>query len=214
MIAPAHAIAAPAAQVSPRPSRPRAPGSGSSPLLFALAGVGWWWTARPDAGHGRRAVDRPRDVRLVPRRLGRDDGRDDVPVGRADGRAVLPHDRGSARRCRRSLFAAGYLLTWAAAGAARVRDRAWPAARSPGDVLAWDRAGRWIAGATLVVAAVYELTPLKDVCLGKCRSPLGFLLGSWRDGRSGRAADGREERRLVRRLLLGADGVAVRARGS
>ena len=26
---------------------------------------------------------------------------------------------------------------------------------------------------------------LKDVCLGKCRSPLGFLLGSWRNGRSG-----------------------------
>ena len=54
-----------------------------------------------------------------------------------------------------------------------------------GDVLAWDRAGRWVAGATLVVAAVYELTPLKDVCLGKCRSPLGFLLGAWRDGRAG-----------------------------
>ena len=52
-------------------------------------------------------------------------------------------------------------------------------------MLAWDRAGRWVAGGTLVVAAVYELTPLKDVCLGKCRSPLGFLLGSWRDGRSG-----------------------------
>ena len=49
-------------------------------------------------------------------------------------------------------------------------------------VLAWDRGGRWVAGATLVVAAAYELTPLKDVCLGKCRSPLGFLLGSWRDG--------------------------------
>ena len=57
--------------------------------------------------------------------------------------------------------------------------------RVAGDVLAWDRAGRWIAGATLVVAAVYELTPLKDVCLGKCRSPLGLLLGSWREGPRG-----------------------------
>ena len=57
--------------------------------------------------------------------------------------------------------------------------------RIAGDPLSWDRGGRWIAGATLLVAAVYELTPLKDVCLGKCRSPLGFLLGSWRDGRSG-----------------------------
>ncbi len=43
---------------------------------------------RPDARDGRRALDRARRARLVPRRLGRDDGRDDVPVGRADGRAV------------------------------------------------------------------------------------------------------------------------------
>jgi predicted metal-binding membrane protein len=52
-------------------------------------------------------------------------------------------------------------------------------------VLAWYRAGRWVAGATLIAAALYELTPLKDVCLAKCRSPLGFPLGSWRDGRAG-----------------------------
>jgi predicted metal-binding membrane protein len=42
-----------------------------------------------------------------------------------------------------------------------------------------------VAGATLLAAAAYELTPLKDVCLAKCRSPLGFLLGSWRSGRQG-----------------------------
>ena len=35
-----------------------------------------------------------------------------------------------------------------------------------GDALAWDRAGRWVAGGILVVAAAYELTPLKNVCLG------------------------------------------------
>jgi predicted metal-binding membrane protein len=57
--------------------------------------------------------------------------------------------------------------------------------KSSADLLTWDRGGRWLAGGTLVVAAIYELTPLKDVCLGKCRSPLGFLLGSWRDGWSG-----------------------------
>ena len=38
---------------------------------------------------------------------------------------------------------------------------------------------------TLLVAAVYELTPLKNVCLAKCRSPLGALLGSWREGPTG-----------------------------
>jgi predicted metal-binding membrane protein len=78
-------------------------------------------------------------------------------------------------------FTAGYLLTWAAAGVV-----AWTIAigtnRLAGDALAWGNAGRWLAGATIIIAATYELTPLKDVCLGKCRSPLGFLLGSWRDG--------------------------------
>jgi predicted metal-binding membrane protein len=82
------------------------------------------------------------------------------------------------------LFCAGYLVAWGAAGAA-----AFTLARAGGailgDVLAWERAGRWVAGATLLAAAVYELTPLKDVCLAKCRSPLGFLLGSWRAGRAG-----------------------------
>jgi predicted metal-binding membrane protein len=82
------------------------------------------------------------------------------------------------------VFSAGYLVVWGAAGAL-----AFALARAGGavfgDVLAWDRAGRWVAGGTLILAAVYELTPLKDVCLGKCRSPLGFLLGSWRDGYGG-----------------------------
>jgi predicted metal-binding membrane protein len=54
-----------------------------------------------------------------------------------------------------------------------------------GSAFAWNHGGRWLAGGTLVAAAVYELTPLKEVCLTKCRSPLGFLLGSWRDGLPG-----------------------------
>lgn len=79
------------------------------------------------------------------------------------------------------LFTVGYLLTWSTVGVlayavAVAGGRVWH------DALAWDRAGRWVAGATLVVAAVYEVTPLKDACLGKCRSPLGYLLGSWRGG--------------------------------
>jgi predicted metal-binding membrane protein len=82
------------------------------------------------------------------------------------------------------LFAAGYLLVWSALGAAAFAV-ALAGRELAGDVLSWERAGRWVAGATLVVAAAYELTPLKDVCLGKCRSPLGFLLGAWRDGPAG-----------------------------
>ena len=83
-----------------------------------------------------------------------------------------------------ALFTSGYLLAWTAVGALAFAV-AFVGGRFASDFLAWDRAGRWIAGVTLIVAAVYELTPLKDVCLGKCRSPLGFLLGSWRGGAGG-----------------------------
>ena len=79
------------------------------------------------------------------------------------------------------LFAAGYLLTWTVAGLAAY-GLGTAATQVLGDTLSWDDAGREIAGATLLVAAAYELTPVKDVCLGKCRSPLGALLGSWREG--------------------------------
>ena len=81
-------------------------------------------------------------------------------------------------------FTGGYLVVWGAAGAFAFAV-AFAGAKIAGDVLAWDRAGRWVAGLTLIAAAGYELTPLKDVCLTKCRSPLGFLLGSWREGKSG-----------------------------
>ncbi len=82
------------------------------------------------------------------------------------------------------LFAGGYLVTWAVAGLLAYLIGAVAAAVF-GDVLAWDHAGRGLAAATLVVAAAYEVTPLKNVCLAKCRSPLGSLLGSWRGGRTG-----------------------------
>ena len=81
------------------------------------------------------------------------------------------------------LFTVGYLAAWTGAGVLVFAIAATVGASS--DVFAWDRAGRWVAGAMLVAAAVYEVTPLKEACLGKCRSPLGFLLGSWRDGRWG-----------------------------
>jgi predicted metal-binding membrane protein len=78
------------------------------------------------------------------------------------------------------VFTAGYLVVWGAIGAL-----AFAVAELGADALAWDESGRSLAGVTLLAAAAYELTPLKDVCLHKCRSPIGFLLGSWRDGCAG-----------------------------
>jgi predicted metal-binding membrane protein len=51
--------------------------------------------------------------------------------------------------------------------------------------LAWDEAGRYVTGGVIAVAAVYQLTPLKQACLVKCRSPMMFLAERWRHGRAG-----------------------------
>jgi predicted metal-binding membrane protein len=152
-------------------------------LLFGLAAVGWLWTA-----------DEMQDMDGGPwtdlGTLGWFAGVWVVMMAAMMFPSVAPtvalYSRMTERRSPVAplIFTSGYLLAWTAIGVlafavATVGGWVW------GDVLAWDRAGRWIAGGTLLVAAAYELTPLKDVCLGKCRSPLGFLLGSWRSGRSG-----------------------------
>lgn len=151
--------------------------------LFVLAGLGWWWTAGQ-----MRGMDEGPWTGLGT--LGWFLGIWVVMMAAMMFPSVAPtvalYSRLTRQRSPLSplLFTAGYLVVWTGAGLAAFALAAL-LGRISGDALAWDRAGRWIAGATLVVAAVYELTPLKDVCLGKCRSPLGFLLGSWRDGRLG-----------------------------
>ena len=94
---------------------------------------------------------------------------------------TMTRQRGAGRPL---LFTAGYLLVWGTAGL--VAYGLFELGRSVfGADLAWRAGGRWFAAGVLALAAVYELTPLKDVCLAKCRSPVGFLLGTWRDGHVG-----------------------------
>jgi predicted metal-binding membrane protein len=151
--------------------------------LFVVAGIGWAWTA-----HQMRGMDAGPWTRLGS--LGWFLGVWIVMMAAMMFPSVAPtvalYARVTKERSplRPWLFAAGYLLTWATAGLVAYAVGV-TVTRILGDTLAWDNAGRGLAGATLIVAAIYEVTPLKDVCLGKCRSPLGVLLGSWREGRSG-----------------------------
>ena len=39
-----------------------------------------------------------------------------------------------------------------------------------------------LGGLLLLIAGIYQCTPLKHACLSKCRSPLGFVLNEWREG--------------------------------
>lgn len=88
-------------------------------------------------------------------------------------------------------FVGGYLLVWTAFGI--VAYALFEFLRSLDvDALSWSRDGRYVAAAVIAIAAIYQLTPLKDVCLAKCRSPLAFVVGSWRAGRLGAARMGIE----------------------
>jgi predicted metal-binding membrane protein len=58
--------------------------------------------------------------------------------------------------------------------------------------LDWDQEGRYVAGGAIIAAGLYELTPLKSVCLRHCRTPLHFVLGHWREGRLGAMRMGTE----------------------
>jgi predicted metal-binding membrane protein len=42
-----------------------------------------------------------------------------------------------------------------------------------------------LAAVVLLFAGIYQLTPLKSVCLQTCRSPLSFLMQHWRPGVTG-----------------------------
>jgi predicted metal-binding membrane protein len=78
-----------------------------------------------------------------------------------------------------TLLLAGYLAVWSAFGAAAwLLDRGIHAA-----VDAWP----WLAehpqliiGSTLLVAGLWQFSPIRDRCLDECRSPFGFVVNRWR----------------------------------
>ena len=83
-----------------------------------------------------------------------------------------------------ALFVAGYLLVWTLAGLGAYAVFELVRAIDP-PFLAWDEAGRYVTAGVIVAAAIYQVTPLKQACLVKCRSPMMFLAERWRHGRAG-----------------------------
>ena len=148
--------------------------------LLALASVGWWWSVRM-AGDMRHSGG---DM------AGMDSMNNDVltlgaflvawlammtammfpavlPVVRLYGRAAA-----AGRVAPLPAFVTGYIAVWTAVGLPGYLG--WRVLMDPiADGRAW--AGR-LAGVVLLAAAVWQLTPLKSVCLRHCRSPLSFFL--------------------------------------
>jgi predicted metal-binding membrane protein len=83
-----------------------------------------------------------------------------------------------------ALFVCGYLVTWTTAGLVGYAIIDIGRGLSL-DFLSWDRSGPYVAGGVIAAAAIYQLTPLKDACLRRCRSPMMFILTAWRPGRTG-----------------------------
>jgi predicted metal-binding membrane protein len=152
-------------------------------LLFGLAGVAWWST-----------VDRMAGMNAGPGTdlgaLGWFLGVWVVMMAAMMFPSLAPTAALYARMTRRGgpvrplLFAVSYLLVWGVAGLVAYGVFGLGRTLLGGD-LAWHAGGRWFAAGVLGLAAVYELTPLKNRCLATCRGPLGSLVGTWLDGAPG-----------------------------
>ncbi|HTR15986.1 MAG TPA: DUF2182 domain-containing protein [Acetobacteraceae bacterium] len=82
------------------------------------------------------------------------------------------------------VFVAAYMLVWALSGVAAYAGAVAAEAVATHTALSSATAAR-IGGGGLVVAGLYQFTPLKDRCLSKCRTPISFIMTSWRDGVAG-----------------------------
>ena len=95
-----------------------------------------------------------------------------APVAVLWTRLVTGASAGWARAARMSLFIGGYLLAWAACGAA-----AFAALVGTGRLLdASPTAAKWLGVGIFAAAGIYQITPWKDSCLSRCRSPVGALM--------------------------------------
>ncbi len=151
--------------------------------LFVLAAAGWWWMSDVMPG-----MDDGPWTSLGP--VGWFLGVWVVMMAAMMLPSLAPTVALYSRRTRQRsplyplAFTVGYLLIWSAAGLSAFLVGHLTSSLA-GNSLSWQSAGRPITAATLVVAGAYEVTPLKAVCLRRCHSPLGSLLGYWRDRWSG-----------------------------
>ena len=82
------------------------------------------------------------------------------------------------------LFVGSYLLVWALTGIALLLG--WSVVMN-NTIMATESTSlvQYLYGSLLILAGVYQFTPLKRICIGYCESPMSFFMRRWRDGTSG-----------------------------
>ena len=108
-----------------------------------------------------------------------------APVAVLWTRLISGASAGFGRVVRMSLFLSGYLMVWVAFGAI-----AFASLAGAGRLLtASPTAAKWLGAAIFITAGIYQVTPWKDWCLRRCRSPIGALM--YYIGFKGRSRDAR-----------------------
>lgn len=201
--------------------------------MAALVGVCWFylWTG---AGTGMSALEMT-TVALFPHRLADDPGGMDpslttvivmwwvmmiammtpgaAPLVMLYRRVLRHRGNGEAGSAFTSVsLLAGYLAVWLAfsIGAAWLQALLQPAGLISAMML-WSKSAA-LSALVLALAGLYQFSPLKRACLRQCRAPAAFLVAHWRPGVAGSFSARRAPRRVLRGLLLAADGAAVRWR--
>ncbi|MFF9241272.1 DUF2182 domain-containing protein [Streptomyces sp. NPDC014801] len=95
-----------------------------------------------------------------------------APVAITWARSISRRSSGWARTARTTEFVCGYLLIWTAFGLLAYGALAWTGSLVDGH----PDAGRWIGAAAFALAGIYQLSPLKSLCLRHCRNPMSQLM--------------------------------------
>lgn len=82
------------------------------------------------------------------------------------------------------IFGLGYITVWAGFSVCAALTQ-WALHQAALLSPAMAALSPYLAGAILIAAGVYQLTPLKRACLTQCQSPQGFLMTHWRSGTRG-----------------------------
>jgi predicted metal-binding membrane protein len=93
---------------------------------------------------------------------------------KASGRPFIPT----------GIFAAGYLVVWGGFSALATGLQ-WEFEQLGLLSPMMTTTSYWLGGVILLAAGLWQLTPIKGICLRHCRSPMGFLVQGWRPGRLG-----------------------------